>query len=90
MIPIFVLNNHFPATSGANFGSACGSPSHNPFHVVGMTQAQLFSEGFLPLTSSNLYLSFGKAVFWEVIHGLFTFNVAPFNYMYFLPLIAVH
>ncbi len=90
MIPIFVLNNHFPATSRAKFGSACGSPSHNPFHIVGMAQARQFSEGFLPQTSSDLFLSLGKAVFREVIHGLFTFNAAPFNSMYFLPLIAVH
>ncbi len=37
-----------------------------------------------------LYLSFVKAVFREVIHGLFTFNAAPFNSMYFLSLLAVH
>ncbi len=90
MIPVFVLNNHFPATYGAVFGSACGSPSHNPVPVVGMTQARLFSEGFLSQISSDLYLSFGKAVFREVIHGLFTFNAAPFNSMYFLSLMAVH
>ncbi len=90
MIPIFVLNNHFPATSGAKFGSACGPPSHNPFHVVGMAQARHFSEGFLPQISSDLYLSFGKAVFREVLHGLCTFNAAPFNSTYFLSLIAVH
>ncbi len=62
MIPIFVLNNHFPATSGAKFGSACGSLSQNPLHV-GMAQARHFSEGFLPQISSDLYLPFGKAVF---------------------------
>ncbi len=57
------LKNHFPATSGAKFGPACGSPSHNPFHVVGMAQAGHFSEGLLPQTSAHLYLSFEKAVF---------------------------
>ncbi len=90
MIPIFVLNDHFPATSGAKFGSACRSPSHNLFHVVGIPQALHYSEGFLPQTSSELYLPFGKAVFREVIHGLFTFNAAQFNYLYFLSLIALH
>ncbi len=30
------------------------------------------------------------AVFREVTHGLFTFNAAPFNSMYFLSLLAVH
>ncbi len=90
MIPIFVLNNHFTAKSGAKFGSACGSLSHNPFHVVGMAKARHFFDGFLPQTSSDLYLSFGKAVFREVVHGFFTFNAAPFNSMYFLSLIAVH
>ncbi len=89
MIPIFVLNNHFPTTSGAEFGSACGSPSHNPFLVVGMAQAGHFSEGFLPQISSDLYLSFEKAVSREVIHGFFTFSAAPLNSMYFLSLIAV-
>ncbi len=84
MILIFVLNNHFPETSGAKFGSACGSLSHNPFHVMGMAQARHSSEGFLPQTSSDLYLSFGKAVFREVIRDLFTFSTAPFNFMYFL------
>ncbi len=88
MIPIFVLNNHFPATSGAKFGSPCGSPSHNPFHVVGMAQERHFSESFLPQTSSDLCLSFRKSIFQEVIHGLFTFNAAPFNSTYFLSLIA--
>ncbi len=63
LIPLFVLNNHFPVTSGAKFGSVSGSPSHNPFHVVGMAQAQHFSEGFLPQTNSDFYLFFGKAVF---------------------------
>ncbi len=90
MIPIFVLNDHFPVTSGAKFGSACGSPSHNPFHIVRMAHARYFFEGFLPQTSSDLYLSFGKAVFREVIRSLFTFSVAPFNSVYFLSLIAVH
>ncbi len=90
MIPIFVLNNNFTATSGAKFGSVRGSPSHDPFHVMGMAQARHFSEDFLPQTSSDLHLSFGKAVFREVIHGLFTFNAALFNFMYFLSLIAVH
>ncbi len=37
-----------------------------------------------------LYLSFGKAVFREVTHGLFTFNAPPFNSMHFLSLLAVH
>ncbi len=37
-----------------------------------------------------LYLSFGKAVFREVTHGLFTFNAAPFNFMYFLSLLTVY
>ncbi len=37
-----------------------------------------------------LYLSFGKAVFREVTHGLLIVNGAPFNSMYFLSLLAVH
>ncbi len=67
----FCFKNHLTATSGAKFGSVSGSPSHNPFHVVGMAQARYFSEGFLPQTSSDFYFCIGKAVFREVIHGLF-------------------
>ncbi len=40
MISIFVLNNPFPAISGAKFVYACGLPSHKPFRVVGMAQAR--------------------------------------------------
>ncbi len=40
MISIFVLNNPFPAISGAKFVYVCGSPSHKPFRVVGMAQAR--------------------------------------------------
>ncbi len=44
---------------------------------------------FCPM-SQHLSLSFGKAVFREVTHVLFTVNAVPFNSVYFLSLLAVH
>ncbi len=39
---------------------------------------------------STIYISFWNAVFCEVTHGMFTFNAAPFNSVYFLSVLAVH
>ncbi len=50
MISIFVLNNPFPAMSGAKFVYACGSPSHKPFRIVGMAQARHLRSQARPLT----------------------------------------
>ncbi len=40
--------------------------------------------------SFSTSLSFRKAVFHKVTQDLFTFNAAPFNYMYFLSVLAAH
>ncbi len=40
--------------------------------------------------SFSTFIIFWKGYFPEGTHGLFTFNAAPFNSLYFLSLLAVH